>query len=108
MASGSDRAAAKRYVGIDKDRFGGMTPTGTIIRDAWVFGLIPESETCEGWPLAQIQQLYDRVTRAWEPYGHLVSNLPPELRERHARIYDEAVRRARALGWDPDLSDEDE
>ncbi len=99
--------AEKRYVGIDKDQYGGMTPTGTIIRDAWVFGLIPESETCEGWAMAQIQQLYDRVTEAWEPYGHLVSNLPSELRERHARIYGDAVRRARELGWDPDLSDED-
>ncbi len=107
MGSGDQRAAAKRYVGIDNDSFGGMTPTGTIIRDAWVFGLVPESETCEGWTMAQLQQLYDRVTKAWEPYGHLVSNLPPELRERHARIYDEAVQRARELGWDPDLSDED-
>jgi hypothetical protein len=99
--------AVKTYVGIDKDQFGGMTPTGTIIRDAWVFGLIPESETCEGWTMAQIQQLYDRVTKAWEPYGHLVSNLPPDLRERHLRIYEEAVRRARQLGWEPDLSDEE-
>ena len=33
------------YVGIDDDYFGGMTPIGTIIRDAWVFGILPESET---------------------------------------------------------------
>ncbi len=108
MGSRREGAAGRTYVGIHKDRYGGMTPTGNIIRDAWVFGLIPETETCEGWPLAHIQQLYDRVTKAWEPYGHLVSNLPPELRERHARIYAEAVQRARELGWDPDLSDEDE
>jgi hypothetical protein len=59
------------YVGIDDDIFGGMTPIGTIIRDAWVFGL------------------------------------PPDLRERHQRIYEAAVQKAKALGWDPELNDED-
>jgi hypothetical protein len=39
----------RKYVGIDKDPKGAMNPTGNIIRDAWVFGLIPETETCEGW-----------------------------------------------------------
>ena len=39
----------KRYVGIDKDINGGMTTTGKIIRDAWIFGILPETETCEGW-----------------------------------------------------------
>lgn len=97
----------KTYVGIDNDRFGGMTPTGNIIRDAWVFGIIPETETCAGWTLAAIQDVYNKVTIAWEPYGHLVSRLPPELRERHQRIYSQAVRRARAEGWEPDLHDED-
>ncbi len=95
------------YPGIDRDRFGGMTPTGNIIRDAWVFGLIPESETCAGWDAARIEQLYDRVTAAWEPHGHLASKLPPELRERHERIYGAAVRRARELGWEPELGDDD-
>ncbi len=37
------------YAGIDKDAFGGMPPTGNIIRDAWVFGLISDSKTCAGW-----------------------------------------------------------
>ncbi len=96
--------AAPSYPGIDKDQHGGMNPTGNIIRDAWVFGLIPETETCAGWTVQGIDALYDRVTAAWEPYGHLVSRLPPELAERHRRIYDEAVERARALGWDPDAS----
>lgn len=96
----------KVYPGIHKAPKGGMTPTGNIVRDAWVFGIIPESETCEGWTIQGIEQLYDKVSDAWEPYGHLVSNLPAELRERHQRIYDEAVRRAREQGWDPEL-DED-
>ncbi len=97
----------KTYSGIHNDRFGGMTPTGTLIRDAWVFGLVDESQTCEGWNSKQLQALHEQVSRAWEPYGFLVSNLPPELRERHGRIHGEAFERARELGWQADdLSDE--
>jgi hypothetical protein len=97
----------KIYQGIDKEPKGGMTPTGNIVRDAWVFGIIPESETCAGWTVQGIDALYDKVTAAWEPCGHRVSALPEELRERHARIYAAAVKRARAQGWDPELGDED-
>jgi len=96
----------KIYEGIDKDPKGAMTPTGNIIRDAWVFGLIPESETCAGWTVQGIDSLYDKVTAEWEKYGHMVSRLPPELRERHQRIYDAEIARARDLGWDPELGDE--
>jgi len=92
----------RRYVGIDQDPKGAMTPTGNIIRDAWVFGLIPETETGAGWTMAQVEILYDKVTAAWEPYGHLASRLPPDLRDRHARIYEAAIRRARGEGWDPE------
>jgi len=98
---------SKRYQGIDKDPNGGMTPTGNIIRDAWVFGIIPETETCAGWTLQGIDALYDKVTEAWAPYGHLASRLPPTLRERHQRIYDAAVQNARKQGWVPDLEDDD-
>jgi len=97
----------KTYQGIDKDPKGGMTPTGNIIRDAWVFGIIPETETCAGWTLQGIDALYDKVTEAWAPYGHLASRLPPPLRERHRRIYEAAVQRARAAGWTPELDDDD-
>lgn len=90
------------YPGIDQDPHGGMNPTGQIIRDAWVFGLIPETETCAGWNAQGIDALYDKVSAAWGPYGHLPSRLPPELAERHARIYAEADRQARAKGWDPE------
>ncbi len=103
---GATMGTKKVYVGIDKDKAGGMTPTGNIVRDAWVFGLIPESETCEGWTVQGIESLYDKVSAAWGPFGHLASNLPSELRERHQRIYDAAVARARELGWDPELDDE--
>lgn len=98
---------AKVYEGIHNQAEGGMTPTANIIRDAWVFGIIPETETCEGWTIQGIDALYDKVTEAWGAYGHLASNLPPELRERHARIYAAAVERARAAGWSPELADED-
>ena len=95
----------KIYKGIENEPHGAMTPTANIIRDAWVFGIIPETETCEGWTIQGIDSLYDKVSDAWAPYGHLASRLPPELRERHARIYAAAVDRARAEGWNPELGD---
>ena len=97
----------KIYPGIDQDPKGAMNPTGNVIRDAWVFGIIPENETCAGWTVQGIDALYDKVTKAWEPYGHLASNLPEELRERHQRIYDAAVANARESGWDPELGEDD-
>lgn len=93
---------SKIYSGIDKDPKGAMNPTGNIIRDAWLFGLIPKTETCEGWSVQRIQVLYDQVTAEWQKYGHMVSNLPPELAENHRAIYDAAIQRARELGWDPE------
>jgi len=98
----------KHYVGIDKDMYGGMTDSGKIIRDAWVFGLIPESETCEGWLPQGIEDLWRRVSAEWEKYGLQVGNLPAELREKYLRIQNEAFARARAAGWDPDKDIADE
>ncbi len=95
--------ANKTYVGILDDHFGGMTPTGAIVKDAWIFGLIPESETCAGWSLADIQILYDKVNDLWTQYGFHVGNLPEELRARHERIHREAIERARAMGWEPEM-----
>lgn len=97
----------KIYEGIDKDIFGGMTPNGMLIRDAWVFGILPETETCAGWTADRIQLLSDEVYTAWEPYGHLVSLLPRELAERHRRIHDAAIARARELGWSAELGEDD-
>lgn len=96
------RDKTKQYVGIDKDLNGGMTDTGKIIRDAWVFGLIPETETCEGWLVAGIEDLWIKVNAEWEKYGFLVSNLPDELKQRFLRIQEQAMTRARAEGWDPE------
>ncbi len=90
------------YMGIHNDPEGAMNQTGNIIRDAWVFGIIPETETCEGWNEGRISDLYQKVSEAWAPYGHLPSSLPPDLKERHARIYGAAVERAKEMGWDPE------
>lgn len=100
-------ALRKIYEGINKDPQGAMNPTGTIIRDAWVFGLLPETETCEGWSMQRMEALYEQVYREWEKYGHMVSSLPADLAERHKRIYDAAIANARKLGWDPEKLDED-
>ncbi len=95
------------YVGLLKDENGGMTQSGKIIRDAWTFGLLDENETCEGWPLQRIEELWTKVNAEWEKYGFLVSNLPDELRERFMRIQNEAIKRAKQQGWNPELDDDD-
>lgn len=94
------------YPGIYDDKDGGMTPVGAIIKDAWVFGLLPETETCKGWSHDRVQLLYDQVYNEWQKYGHLVSNLPEDLRERHERIHREAIERAKASGWSPEMDDD--
>ncbi len=96
----SKSAQNDRYVGIDEDLFGGMTTIGKLVRDARVFGIIEETETCKGWNLAGIDALQDKVNAEWDKYGCLVSRLPEDLFERHQRIHDEAVKKARELGWD--------
>ena len=88
-----------RYVGIDNDMNGGMTSIGKIIRDAWVFGLVPETETCEGWNLAGIDALLQKVNIEWDKYSCMVSQLPEPLATRHREIYAQAVRDAEAAGW---------
>ena len=103
-------AKPDRYIGLNNEINGGMTSIGKIIRDAWVFELIPETETCEGWNLAGIDALLQKVNNEWDKYGCLVSHLPKELRERHPRIHDEAIKKAKAVGWsgENETLDEDE
>mgnify|MGYP007006692348 CR=1 FL=1 len=86
------------YVGIDNDNKGGLTHLGRMVRDGWIFGIIPETETCEGWDAARMQGLYEKVYAAWEPYAHLPSRLPQDLREKHAKLYAAAIDTARADG----------
>ncbi len=96
------------YVGIDNDVNGGMTTIGKLVRDAWVFGVIPETETCQGWNFAGIDALLDKVNKEWDKYGCLVSNLPEELFERHQKIHSEAIEKARAAGWRGEHETDDE
>ena len=93
--------ASKLYVGIDNDHYGGMTPIGNIIKDAWLFGVLPETQTCENWTHGQLQVVHEKVKIEWDKYGCLVSNLPDDLQKQHAEINDRAVKKARELGWDP-------
>ncbi|GCB02005.1 hypothetical protein SFMTTN_2821 [Sulfuriferula multivorans] len=93
----------KTYVGIDQDQYGGMSAMGAIIKDAWLFGILPETETCAGWDVNRIQILYDKTQVEWDKYGCLASNLPAELRERHARIHAAAIERAKTMGWEPEM-----
>lgn len=89
----------KTYVGLENDINGGMTTIGKIIRDAWVFGIVDETETCKDWNLAGIDALLQKVNAEWDKYGCLVSHLPPDLLERHRRIHGEAMEKAKAAGW---------
>jgi hypothetical protein len=78
-----------------------MTPIGTVIRDAWVFGIIPETETCENWDQGQMQLIQEQTRAEWDKYGCLVSNLPDDIKQRHAEIHSRAISKAKAQGWDP-------
>ena len=101
-------AKPDKYVGINNDINGGMTNIGKIIRDAWVFGLIPETETCEGWNFAGIDGLLQKVNAEWDKYGCLVSHLPEELRSRHEKIHGAAISNAKAAGWSGEVETDDE
>jgi hypothetical protein len=99
--------APQTYAGLDNEENFGITLTGRLIRDAWVFGLAPEGETFAGRRLDELQVLFEQVHNAWEPYAHLPSRLPPELAERHARIHGDAIAKAKAAGWSAELDDDD-
>lgn len=90
------------YPGIDKDENGGMTDRGRILRDAWVFGLVPETETGAGWTRKRFEDLWAKVEDEWRRHDFRVANLPDDLRARFERIQAEAMTAARAAGWDPD------
>ena len=101
-------ARPDKYVGINNEVNGGMTTIGKLIRDAWVFDLIDESETCEGWNFAGVDALLDKVNNEWDKYGCMVSSLPPELFEKHQRIHGKAVEEATAAGWCGEAETDDE
>ncbi len=96
------------YIGINNEINGGMTTIAKIIRDAWVFDLIEQTETCENWNFAGIDALYDKVNIEWDKYGCLASHLPPELFTRHQKFHGAAIVKARAEGWCGELETDDE
>jgi hypothetical protein len=101
-------AKPKTYIGLENEINGGMTAIGKIIRDAWVFELLDETETCKGWNLAGIDALLQKVNAEWDKYGCLVSHLPEELGQRHRRIHAEAMQKATAAGWSGEHETDDE
>lgn len=94
------------YVGFHHDKHG-VTTMGRVVLDAWLFGFLPETEDCAGWDLGRMQGLMEKIEAEWDKYKNLPSQLPIELRERHAALYKMAVERAREKGWDPELGDDD-
>jgi hypothetical protein len=96
------------YVGVDNDVNGGMTTIGKLVRDARVFGLIDDNETCEGWNFTRVDALLQKVNAEWDKYGCLVSHLPEDLFQRHQQIHREAMNNAREAGWSGEQETEDE
>ena len=92
----------QKYVGFEEDIKNGMTTTVKIILDARVFGFIEEDQNCDGWLGTGILALQEKVADAWDKNGFLPSRLPDDLRKRHAKIYEEAIKTARINGWNPD------
>lgn len=97
----------QHYCGIDHDKDGGLTHLGRIVIDAWLFGILPETETCQGWSSSQMQNLYEKVHAAWEDSAHLPSRLPPELQQRHSFLYEQRILMAKRSGWSAELGDDD-
>ena len=91
------------YAGIYDDESGGLSPTGRIIMDAWVFEIIPVSETCEGWNSSQVEELSRKVAAAWQQYDSSPRNLPDDMRMRHAMMYQQAKMRGERVVWDPNI-----
>ena len=96
------------YPGLEHDVNGGMTMIGKVIRDAWVFGILPETQTCKDWEISRIDAIHQQVNAEWDKYGCMVSDLPDELRERHKRIHEEGIAQAKLRGWDPEESVRDD
>jgi hypothetical protein len=94
------------YSGFNQDTHG-ITMLGRLVLDGWLFGLIPREEDCAGWDLQRMQGLTSQVEAKWDEYGNLPSRLPDDLRARHAELYEWATERARNLGWDPTLAEDE-
>lgn len=94
------------YPGLHNDKHG-LTQLSRIVLDGRLFGLIPETEDCAGWPIGRMQALMEQVQAEWDKVSNLPSCLPPDLLKRHGEIYDRAIRNARTKGWDPELGEDE-
>ena len=94
------------YVGYHQDKHG-ITQLGRVVLDGWLFGLIPPQQDCAGWGIGRMQGLMEQVQAEWDRHGNLPGRLPTELRQRHAELYERAMREARTRGWDPELGDDE-
>ncbi|SIN71272.1 hypothetical protein SAMN05443662_0221 [Sulfurivirga caldicuralii] len=96
------RFKSREYPGYDKDPMHGMSHEAKLIRDAWAFRLLSEDEKCEGWRSDQFEQLWSQVDAIWEKADFRIANLPPEVQDKYMKLQMEALRKAKAAGWDPD------
>lgn len=99
--------SGQKYAGIYNDKTGGLTPHGRVVMDAWVFEIIPVSETCEGWDASQMEELSGKVSAAWLQYENSPRNLPDDLRMRHAMLYEQARMRGESVSWDSNIDGDD-
>ncbi|MCH9741913.1 MAG: hypothetical protein K0U21_01765 [Proteobacteria bacterium] len=90
------------YPGLDNDQWGGFTHTGEIIRNARIFGFIPENETCQGWRMDQIEVLWDKVNDYWDQHGAQANKLPPEVFSKFEQVHAAAMEKAKSMGWTPE------
>jgi hypothetical protein len=89
------------YAGFHHDSHG-LTQLGRVVLDAWVFGLLPREQDCQGWDLGRMQGLMQQVQQHWDLHGGLPSRLPPDLLARHTEYYEWALARARERDWNPE------
>lgn len=95
-----------KYPGYMQDGHG-MTVLGRLVLDAWLFGVLPREQDCAGWDLGRMQGLMQQVQEKWDENGLFPGRLEPGLRQRHEELYAWATERARGLGWNPALGDDD-
>ena len=96
------------YAGVDNDKHAGMTSLGKLIRDAKVFGILEDDETCKGWNAAGFDALLAKVNVEWDKVGCMVSQLPKDLFDRHQEIHGKALKEARAVGWTGEYETEED
>lgn len=95
------------YPGIYNDEAGKLTHYGRTVMDAWVFEIIPTSETCEGWDFFRMKELSNKVAAVWLQYDNEPRNLPDDYRMRHAMLYEQARMRGEKAIWDPNIDGDD-